>query len=333
MALFLLATAAAGVTDGPSPHEYFDALVARPDHWVSASLRDQAWLDAHYKGDTSVVGKWITYDPANDADPDRQDAAKVTLPPDKNSIPGQSQVYVPLGTEDGRRYLFTWDAYWTPGMLKANHNIQNQKTWQFSLQRTSFTFWLETKIGFSCNTSGGPVPPGCDPTVDIGALYVRSYNADWDGQTTRWTPEVHNMLGPSTAGWSNQPLGPMRASFRLKPRVWTRFWWLFEQRANDWDRAWLWVADEQEGPVLIVDGAQVSLPTTTNSIGSWFLEYNTSSNYDGVRTEPLVSYVRNFVALRDPPADVTPLLVRPIAGAPLPPPPRPPTGLRLLVKE
>lgn len=79
------ATASFQVDGATDPHAYFRALQALPSHWKSYSLRDPAQLDypqhggyAHNKH--ASVGLWVTYDPASDADPQAQDAAKVVIP-------------------------------------------------------------------------------------------------------------------------------------------------------------------------------------------------------------------------------------------------------------
>ena len=71
---------AAAATDA---HAYFDALVARSDHWKSYSLRSAAQLAYPNQGGyaSNNRGKlWVTYDPGADTDPHAQDAAKVVVP-------------------------------------------------------------------------------------------------------------------------------------------------------------------------------------------------------------------------------------------------------------
>lgn len=67
-----------------SPHAYFDALVARADHWKSYSLRSAAQLarpkDGGYANSNSGPLA-VTYDPGQDDDAHAQDAAKVVIPP------------------------------------------------------------------------------------------------------------------------------------------------------------------------------------------------------------------------------------------------------------
>jgi len=87
-----LLVATGRTTGAEDPHAYFDALIARPDHWKSLSLRPRAGepvTSPHYENQlaSSKVGghaapgePWITYAPGSDSDPDRQDAAKVRIP-------------------------------------------------------------------------------------------------------------------------------------------------------------------------------------------------------------------------------------------------------------
>src|SRR5688572_7668481 len=67
------AAAAAG-----DPHEYFNALVKRSDHWKSYSLRSADQMVAYRHSGARPM--YVTYDPSNDSYPKRQDAAKVTIP-------------------------------------------------------------------------------------------------------------------------------------------------------------------------------------------------------------------------------------------------------------
>src|SRR5688572_24362708 len=78
-----------------SPHGYFDALVNRPEHWKSYSLRDQRQLQTRENGGYAHCNACplaVTYDPTNDPDPRRQDAAKVVIPANRNSLPNQVRV-------------------------------------------------------------------------------------------------------------------------------------------------------------------------------------------------------------------------------------------------
>lgn len=57
---------------------YFETLIARPDHTLSESLRDQSRLTALRKGNATPNDE-VAYNPGADTDPHAQDAAKATI--------------------------------------------------------------------------------------------------------------------------------------------------------------------------------------------------------------------------------------------------------------
>lgn len=64
---------------------YFTNLCAQSNVQVCYSLRDPKQLDYPVNGgfaeqNSTFVGLWVTYDPANDTDPQKQDAAKMRIP-------------------------------------------------------------------------------------------------------------------------------------------------------------------------------------------------------------------------------------------------------------
>lgn len=66
-----------------NPHSYYEILVKRSDHWRSFSLRDPKQLDYPLKGGYAHSNSgplYVTYSPATDTDPNKQDAAKVRIP-------------------------------------------------------------------------------------------------------------------------------------------------------------------------------------------------------------------------------------------------------------
>ncbi len=69
-------------------HAYFNALVARGEHWRSYSLRDAAQLNYRNQGglidSNATEGLWVTYNPGADSDRHRQDAAKIVIPAFRN---------------------------------------------------------------------------------------------------------------------------------------------------------------------------------------------------------------------------------------------------------
>lgn len=400
------------------PHDYFNALVARADHWKSFSLRPvagepitspyyenqlRAPKDGGYANSNSAA-LWVTYDPAHDSDPYRQDAAKVVIPAfaplttlaaaidssqtvipltvastsmlsqgrglkidgeimtvvrqsgvplsgnNVDVIRGQygtaraahsggasvtmsvnslaNQLRLPLGTSDGKTYLFTWDGYWTSSYLSTG--LTNHKAFQFT--SGGDTLWLEPQTRFDGGGSLGKCE-GWTPSSYVAGIEMRGYNQNLNGDPN-WSLTSGNDFGPGTT--SKEPIGPKAGSFCMAPNRWTRFWLRIEQRANDYDYMDFWVADETRNAVQVYRRIPISVrPTGTpvNSIHKFWVEFNTSSaDFSRGDMRDLVAYLRNFVALANPPADVTPLLLRPSGGVP---PPYtgslpPPSNLRII---
>ena len=281
------------------PHAYFNALIERSSLWKAYSLRDSGQVLQYRAGEGREAG--VTYDPARDYYGARQDAAKVVVPAGKNSLP--NQLRLPLGTEDGHSYLLTWEAWFGPELSYANTGIINYKTFQVA----SDGLWFEVHSRFSRAR-------GTDLAEVDGRGYVR------DGSHTG-----RDAFGPNVT--DTNPL-PSVGSFATVPATWTRYWVQVEQRADDWDLVSLWVADETRDAVQLIDGVQ--LQTFGHPIDKFWFEFNTSTGNVRPDRGPLVSYVRNFVALRDAGTPV-PLLQRPISGTPLPSlVPEAPQGLRII---
>lgn len=303
-------------------HAYFDMLVAHPRHWKSYSLREAEQLRRYARCARCPLD--IVYDPG-------VDAAKVVVTEARSSI--RNQVYLPLGTEDGHTYFVVWDAYWTSSFLREHHGFANYKAFQFDSNKS---IWLETQMRFG---GGKARVPGFESRRHIGIVTARSYNRP--GGPEPWAASCANCLPPSTT--DRHPLAPARGAFIVYPNRWTRYFWLIEQRASDYDLVSLWVADEQTDPVQIYDRVAVSV-RDSNTIDYFRLEFNTSGKVSRAedrraasqrdssagsreirvrqgaareresRRGPLVAYVRNFAVLRDP-ADLGGLLRRPAAGS------------------
>src|SRR5687767_3081497 len=68
---------------GVDPHAYFNALIARSDHWKSYGMRSASEITWKTNGGyiacsaTGCPEQLITYSPSTDTDPHAQDAAKV----------------------------------------------------------------------------------------------------------------------------------------------------------------------------------------------------------------------------------------------------------------
>lgn len=261
-------------------HDYFDTLVARPDHWKSFSLRSNEQMLLHRHSKSRPLG--VTYDPAKDPDPRRQDAAKVLIPTTTNQL--KNTLRVPMGTEAGHAYLVTWDAWFGAEHTFSRSGVPQRKTFQFA----STGIWFEIQSRFKKAESAG-----------LALVTARGYV----GGKTRTHAES---FGPNVTDIN--PLLPQVGTFTLQPERWTRYWALIDQRPKDWDLASLWVADAQTDPVQILDRLQVK--AINGTIEKFWLEYNTSTSAVLKGRGPLVSYVRNIVMLRDV-ADPALLLKRP----------------------
>lgn len=378
-------------------HDYFDALVSRPDHHCSASLRDAAQLRSQLVGgyaqgnlaailyitvDTAIEAARIRIEPfypwslvtapialddtvityANDAQklpPNRilrvgDEVMTVLDSPSPTSstvrrgdvgttavahatgailrLAGNSlrnQLRIPIGTRDGHTYLFVWEYRWTRSYL--NVTKFNHKLLQFSSGgRDGDTIWLELDATFGDDGSA------CyDPSVHVATFHCRAQNKQ--GGPAEWAQSDGSYLGP---GVKPNPLGApivsdgqsLRAPYCLFPETWTRFFVHVTQRAGDYDLVNAWIADETRDAVQVLFNVPMSvLPSglTPNSINMTWLECNSSDDSLVRGTSPanlnrdFISHARNFVALIDP-GDVTPLLLRPLAGVPVPPDPTDP---------
>jgi hypothetical protein len=316
-------------------HAYFDTLIARPDCWKAYTLRDNDQLKQY--ANSKAKSQRVTYDFANDTDPRKQDAAKLVVPAGKVSL--GNTVRLPIGTEDGTTTLVTWDAWFGKEFRFENTGISNYKTFQFASPADRIWFEVRTRFkqdkaqnvkraararepggrkdGGTSNSQGAASepPPAQEPLakkkrdpaeprpaqsssgngdrVAIGAVDARGY--DNKGTT----------LGPNVL--RGAPLSPQAGTFIVKAETWTRYWVLIEQRRDDWDLMSLWVADENNDAVRIIDRLQFAVK---GSVDSFWLEYNTSSKGKAALGER-VGYVRNVAMLRNA-RDVEGLLVRPV---------------------
>jgi hypothetical protein len=247
-------------------------------------------------------------------------AGNATVMINANSL--GNQVRVPLRTEDGYAYLFTWDGYWTDSYMHLGY--MTHKAFQFgSGSRTGNAIWFEPQAGYG----GGGNVTCYDPNKHIFAVYYRTYNNA--NTSSNWASTSGNEVGPGTVG---ELLGPTSGQFCAKPNTWVRWWVRINQKANDFDDLDAWVADETTGPVQILRGLKISVRPDgglPNQIADFWLEFNTSTD-DHLRADnrDLVTYVRNFVALKGV-GDVSNLLIRPVPGAAPAPGPAAPKNVRI----
>jgi hypothetical protein len=249
-------------------------------------------------------------------------AAGAIVKTNTNSLP--TQVRMPLLTEDGNVYVFTWDGYWTDSYVASG--LTNHKAFQFSSGGSSGdNIWLEPQTRFN----GARMNAACwNEAQHIFVVGFRSYNQD-DNPNPIWALTDGNQIGP---GVVTQTL-PHVGNLCVRPNTWVRFWVRLDQRAQDYDYVDAWAADETTEAVQVLRHLPVSVrPSgrTPNQVGKFWLEFNTSTD-DHLRLDErdLVSYVRNFVALRNV-GNINTLLVRPVPGAQPVPGPAPPRNVRII---
>jgi hypothetical protein len=248
-------------------HPYFDGLAGRGDCVAAYSLRNMdqilAYTDAtHKKLD-------VTYDPENDPDPRRQDAAKVVVPPNIPSLPNNVRVPIPMVGED--TLFVTWDAWMGKEFSHTITGVGNYKHFQFASPRDRI--WTEVKSDFNKSS-----PPA------LAMVEVRLYGQPEDG-----------MIGPNVT--NRHPASPMNAQFAIMPETWTRYWVYFK-KVGEWHEFSLWLADASRGPVLINDRLQIKPHPASAGWASFWLEYNSSSFGKAEGYPARTSYVRNIVMLK-----------------------------------
>jgi hypothetical protein len=261
-------------------HAYFDSLSARPDVLAAYSLRDQAQIDTYRgrKGEPSAV----IYDPQNDRDPRKQDAAKVVIP--ENSL--RTQVWLPTKHQPRQNLLVTWDMWYGKEFKYQSSQLGGHKAWNLCSPNETIWTELQALYDLASNTSDA-----------VAFTAIRQYSG--------WGPNAIQMGGVLMNGrnYGSTTIGPMKAEFGVRPESWTRHW-LYFQQDGEWYRMYLWMADPGRGPVQVYDGLQVRprLPGVGTSMdGTWDIlrvEYNTSQSVVS-GTRPLVGYTRNVVMLKN----------------------------------
>jgi hypothetical protein len=208
---------------------------------------------------------------------------------------GQSQVYLPLGTDDGHSYLFTWDAYFTDSWL--NNGLANLKTFNLTSPGFGVSQWAEVDTRFSDGSSVCTYSPFFTKGVDVGTIGMRTYNniATPNGD---WSSTDGNRLKGTYGATLNNPVCPIAQTFVIKPNRWIRYWVVVKQVANDYDPLDMWIADEVTAPVHVYVNVPKSL--RTGGVREFWAEFNTSTNpFVRGSQRDFVTYIRNFVALRD----------------------------------
>ncbi|MGE0590917.1 MAG: putative Ig domain-containing protein [Vicinamibacterales bacterium] len=240
------------------------------------------------------------------------------------------QAYAPIDTTDGHTYLVSWDVRTTSDYLRiADGGLDAYKWFNFrsSLppnpgKQPKDKIWFEPKAYWD-GSPGGDVC-GFDLDTHVGVVNFRIYASGGFNGPADWTlsSPAGDQAGPGTSvdeplirngdnGTSGAPTFGA-AQFCMYPGRWTRFFALFDQRANDYDPISVWVNDELQDTVQVLDELPWSVYTGTNSIQFFQVEYNTSNG--GLQSnfpDGLTSYVRNLVVLEDPsPEDIATIIQR-----------------------
>jgi hypothetical protein len=285
---------------GPA-HEYFDALASRPDVLAAYSLRDAAEIEKHRRGRARAVEPGVTYDPAGDPDPRRQDAAKVVIRAGKGNL--ATQVWLPTNHAPRQNLFVTWDSWIGAEYAFESSGISNYKAWNLCSPGSSIWTEIRARLQLANNT------PGVVAFTDI-----RQYNPGQQG------PNVERGKRVGGRSYGGNSVGPLSNEFGVAPETWTRYW-LYLEHHDDWYRLYLWVSDETRDAVQVYDGLQVAprgngRPARISMDGTWDifrLEYNTSSNVVPEGRGELVAYARNVVMLKGLSRDgVQGLLQRPV---------------------
>jgi hypothetical protein len=279
-----VAPGADGAALNPGPHDYFDMLSLRSECMVAYSLRDAQQLFDYAQ--STAKPQDVTYDPLNDPDPRRQDAAKLLIPANQVSL--GNNVMLPIPSVDTGSLLVTWDSWLGREFAYATTGIGNYK--HFQLASPASRIWTEVKSDFDYATK---FPPA------VAMIRIRYYGEIKNGEA-----------GPNVT--NENPLSPQASEFAIMPEIWTRYWAYFKP-AGQWFEFSLWVADETRGPVLVIDRRQINPNYGAGATGweKFWLEYNTSAHGLDAGFPARVAYARNVVMMRSV-ADPTALLARPV---------------------
>ncbi len=217
-------------------------------------------------------------------------AATSVLRRSKNKL--DSQIRLRLNTANNYSYYSVVDTFWTDSVM----NTPNLTFKLFQFSSPGDRIWVEPRLVFS---GGNAIsrPDDWDAAVYCGVVDVRTYENG--GGVVPWIPtEQRHGAALVRVG---QNMTPQVGRFGVKPNVWTRWHWKFEQIAGDYDSFSFWMSDETRDPVLIIDALPVNIGrgTGTDEIDRWWLEMDTSVEAD-IRgdLDPYIAYIRNFAINR-----------------------------------
>jgi alpha-tubulin suppressor-like RCC1 family protein len=317
------------------PHDYFEGLKAKPQHYRSWALRDQTQLNSLV---SSSPSKFFTYQPGGDLYGTPQDGAKLLKPPRKDfykypqfaaygssgdeNIAGNNTLRMPVAITSGK-FLLTWDFWWGNEFQDNRGTVDAFKTfflYSGSGPQTGGTtlYWLWHDVLGSDRTTtlapgelskqhsslgNSPLAPGVlarDPynPTGLGALPYRTFRTKLATWTRYWLEVRMDVPGSEFTEWSQTYLGGVPLT-------------------GTWDMVSLWAADENRNPVRI--HYRVPAPRTEPMFTTFRFSFDTSSHnltpgtgLDG----PLIGYGRNVAILRnyDLNESDTSVFARPIGG-------------------
>jgi hypothetical protein len=237
-------------------------LAARSDALAAYSLRDAGEIAKYRRGRGRAAEPGVTYDPANDRDPRKQDAAKVVIPAGKGNL--ATQVWLPTHHQPRQSLLVTWDAWMGAEYAFERSGIGNYKAWNLCSPGSNIWTEVRARLQLARNT----------PDV-VAFTDIRQYGAG------RLGPNLVPGTRTSARNYGGNSLGPLLNEFGVLPETWTRYW-LYLEHHDDWYRLSLWVADETRHAIQLHEGLQVASragrSAEVSMDGTWAifrLEYNT----------------------------------------------------------
>lgn len=306
-------------TEGP--YDFYTQVGAESDIVFKHDLRDNAFLVANKHGSNPAE---VTYLPASDSDPRKQDAAKIVMCATCTSLKSQLRISIPAHHPQNR-YL-SYDIFWTDDFLYSKTAIDRFKgVLQIAGPKDAmhwpihayFKLANEKPWNFPQHSQYGPFvnTPFVNPAMGMLSLY--DYGTTRGGVNSRLPYNVPD-TSANRRNYGGEALGPRDTSvisggaeFGVRPNVWTRYTAFFERDpAHDKPsytpplhayKFSLWLSDEDRPAVRLYDQLVIYKPQ--NSAGGWvqlWLEMNASAQpwmIDKINAGrgPLVAYTRSWL--------------------------------------
>jgi hypothetical protein len=322
---------------GGVDHAYFNALRVRSDCVAAVSFRDQAEIDALY---SKAEPRRLSYCYPDDPDPRRQDLGKLVLPDGCGNF--GNGIVVPIPPANGKVVFVTWDQWLGAEFHYAHTAINNQKGFPYIGDDRSGGGFFEWQINYStARHATHNQPPGGDPALSEYDGKPKGYVTMFQpqslsGATPHYPPCFRGAHSVDDAGNTLRVVmphgappkeqrdygecpGPLAAEFGLVAEKLFRTFWVFAPiGGRDWC-AWIWAADVDRDPVLVLD-AWTFTADTDQPFSTWHLHVgigNADAN-DAARPGrgPLTAYLGNLIVLHAATVeDVFALLQRPAVSS------------------